>query len=153
MRNGPNVKLAKARGHASCGENILIFPENRGQPTDLCAKSSPDMLGLIRHKLFYAGHDFMKKGLWFKKTAKAYKLNSEHDAKTVVLPQLTWNLPRNCTADFCFGVLEQLHKSGYEISVDHLLINGFCNLGHISGRSLPFFGCPTLTFSNRSATM
>lgn len=50
--------------------NILFFPENRGQPADLGAKSGSNMLRLIGNQFFYAGHDLVKQSLPFKEGAE-----------------------------------------------------------------------------------
>lgn len=44
-------------------EYILVLSEYRGQPANLCAKRSSNMLGLIRNELFYARHDLVEKSL------------------------------------------------------------------------------------------
>ena len=46
-------------------EYILVLSENRGQPANLGAKSSANMLRLIRNELFYARHNLMEEGLAF----------------------------------------------------------------------------------------
>lgn len=64
------VSTTQARGPAH--GNVLVFPENRGQPADLGAKSSSNMLGLIRDELLYARHDLLEKSLALEQSAEAY---------------------------------------------------------------------------------
>ena len=51
--------------------DILVFSENRGQPANLGAKSSTNMLRLIGDKLLDARHDLVEERLPFQQGAKA----------------------------------------------------------------------------------
>ena len=46
--------------------------------------------------------------------------------------RLTRNLPRNRAADLSLSVFEKLDKCGYEVSVDHLIVDSFRNLARVS---------------------
>jgi hypothetical protein len=50
---------------------LLLFPENRGQPTNLGPEGCTNMLRLIGDQLLNAGHDIVEEGLAFEKRAKA----------------------------------------------------------------------------------
>jgi hypothetical protein len=57
---------------------------------------------------------------------------------------LTWNLSCDRTANLCLGIFQKLYKSGYKVAVDHLLVDGFGNLPHVSPSHVPDASRPYL---------
>jgi hypothetical protein len=52
--------------------DLLVFPEDRGQPANLGAKSCSHMLRLVRNKLFNAGHDLAEERIALEQSAEAW---------------------------------------------------------------------------------
>ena len=51
------IMLAKALLDAQ--SNILLLSKNRSESTDLSSESGSNVLGGIRHKIFYSGHNIV----------------------------------------------------------------------------------------------
>jgi hypothetical protein len=49
----------------------------------------------------------------------------------------TWNLSCDRTANLCLGIFQELYECGYKVAVDHLLVDGFGNLPHVSPSHVP----------------
>lgn len=49
-----------------------------------------------------------------------------------VLIRHTWNLAGNCSPNFCFTILEQLHERGNKISSDNFIVHSLRDLRIVS---------------------
>jgi hypothetical protein len=106
--------------------NILLLAKNRSESTDLGSESSSNMLGCIRHKVFYSGHDIVKKSGSVNKFAETYSLVSTVTGQPGGLH--TRYLTSNRCPDFSLSIFEQLHKCRNKISRNDLIIYSFCDL-------------------------
>lgn len=59
MLDGPGCSKLERSKSSSQSERLLVFAQNRGQPTDLHAERGPHVLRRICDELFYAVHNVM----------------------------------------------------------------------------------------------